>query len=156
MRSIFKKTALGCTAAGVLAVVGCAGAPNATALPVDGSDFSLSIRADDQQAKFWVELKSTSSKTLCVSVPDWPTEYGKLPGGGILNSATVKLTSEGYNYGVCVGSECSIRIPPFKGLTRFVSYSEFGDPNVVRTLAGKSLTFGGRPYFCAATKSFSR
>ncbi|WP_146217995.1 MULTISPECIES: hypothetical protein [unclassified Caulobacter] len=131
----------------------CATSPPKIDYAVEGKDFSVSWREDVSRERFDVILTSTSKRRLCMSLPSWPNDVGKVSGGGDLaaikgDNGTIASIETEFPY--CIGPDCEIRIAPGASINGYIDYGAFGEKSVVEGLKNRSLDFRPNPYFCLA------
>ena len=132
-------------------ILGCATRTPEPRLARQGQDYELSWSANDNSAEFAINLASRSKTPLCFSVDDWPDRLGEVSGGAgraSLKAVDFSAASVDTNFGFCVGRACTIVVAPFASIEGVIGYKEFGNPDTVKTLRDKQLTYNISPFFC--------
>jgi hypothetical protein len=134
-----------------LLILGCATRTPEPRLARQGQDYGLSWSPNDENGTFGIKLTSKSKTSLCFSVDDWPDRLGEVSGGAgraSLKAVDFSAASVDTNFGFCVGRACTIVVAPFASIEGVIGYKEFGNPDTVKTLRDKQLTYNISPFFC--------
>jgi hypothetical protein len=114
-------------------------------------DYELSWSANDDNSTFGIKLTSKSKIPICFSVDDWPNRLGEVSGGpgrASLKAVDFSAASADTNFGYCVGQACTIVVAPYASMEGVIGYKQFGDPDAIRALRNKQLTYDISPFFC--------
>ncbi len=122
--------------------------------PVWAGKFRLQVTDEPENLRFLVVLVSEDRRDVCLEHGAWPDRDGKIETGGdglfsvITERETFKL-HEPRLYADCWGDpECFIHVKPGKSLKGFILYSEFGDPQTIRSRAKRVLKSEIVPSIC--------
>lgn len=114
-------------------------------------DYTLTSAANDDLKRFDLELRSNSSRSLCISGADWPNKLGQVSGGSERAKVVYgsrEISSRDTNFGSCVGESCTVKIKPRSLMRGFISYNEFEESSGLSEVPEKRLIYQIKPYFC--------
>jgi hypothetical protein len=134
-----------------LSILGCTTRTPDPKFARQGQDYEFVWSANDNNVEFAIELASRTKTPLCFSVDDWPDKLGQVSGGpdrASLKAENFSAASADTNFGFCVGKDCTIVLAPNASIEGVIGYKEFGDPDAVRALRNKQLTYEIAPFFC--------
>jgi hypothetical protein len=135
----------------ILSILSCAINQPDPKFAQEGKDYELSWSANDDDSTFGLKLTSNSKTPLCISVDDWPDRMGQVSGGAgraSLTAVNFSAPSADTNFGYCVGKLCTIVIAPYSTINGVINYKEFGDPDKIKSLHDRQLSYGISPFFC--------
>ena len=138
-----------------LAVVSSYGAISAIAGQRDSAPprYRVEIVDRPEEKCFVIILKSLDDRSLCLSIGQWPNEFGQLDFGSTwvaLKSGGETYRPRDTNFGYCPA--CEIRVAPRSELRGFIGYAEFADPATIAALPKRQLHFPLTARICEKQK----
>ena len=132
----------------------CAGETPEQSKPAWEGKFRLQVTDEPANLRFSLVLVSEDRRDLCLEHGAWPDRDGKIETGGdglfsvLTERETLKLHAPRL-YADCWDSpECFIHIKPGESLKAFILYSEFGDPDMIRSRGKRVLKSEVVPSIC--------
>ena len=130
-----------------------AGEPAQDVSPPWAGRHRLQVIDEPDKLRLALVLTSADTRDICVSRAAWPDAAGTTQTGSEVYSLTTERETLHPRpptiYADCFkGPECEIRLGPGESLKGFIAYSEFGDPQVIRSRARRLLKVDIIPALC--------
>jgi hypothetical protein len=128
--------------------------------PAQSSDsvparYKLEITDEPGKLRFSLLLRSLDQRDLCIGWDVWPDAQGKTQTGKYVYSIVTEAATL-FPHDPTVEIDCfdckPTRIKPHESLNGFLEYSEFGDPQMIRSLSKRALKVDIKPQVCDLEK----